>query len=197
MKKNYTQPTYFLVVDDVTINSNIIEECFVCDIDKCKGACCTLEDAYGAPLTLEETETLNKIYPVVKKYLSKINQDIIEKFGLFEEIYGGYNTQTVEEKDCVFVYLENDNAKCAIEKAYFNGEIKFRKPISCHLFPIRRNKFASDILKGDLLRICEPALEKGLELNVPIYEFCKESLIQLYGKRWYNKLLKEIKKIKK
>ncbi len=182
------QPVYFIKVDDVTVSSTIIDEYFECNLEKCKGACCTIENAYGAPITVEEANILDNIKEKLYKYLPEKHSDIIKKYGPFEVIKGQYHTRTFEEKECVFVYYDNNIAKCAIEKAYLEGEITFRKPISCHLFPIRKINFGEDILRAEFLSICESALKRGLDSKKPVYEFCKESLIRLYGIKWFEKL---------
>ncbi len=186
---------YFIKVEDVTVSSTVIDEYFHCDLEKCKGACCTIENAYGAPITFEEADILEKIKVKLYKYLPEKHVEILKKFGAFEIHKGLYHTRTFEDKECVFVFYDNNIAKCAIEKAYLNGEIDFRKPISCHLFPIRKISFGSDVLRAEFLKICEPALSNGLDSKTLVYEFCKDALIRLYGKNWFEKLNNAIKKL--
>lgn len=188
---------YFIKVDEVTISSTVIEEYFQCDLEKCKGACCTIENAYGAPITLEEVNILIDIQDKLVKYLPSKHVEILNKYGPYEVHKGFYHTRTFEDKECIFVYYQNSIARCAIENAYLNGEVEFRKPISCHLFPIRKINFGNDVLRAEFLSICEAAIERGLDSKIPVYEFCKESLTRLYGKRWFNKLELEIKKLKR
>jgi hypothetical protein len=38
---------------------------------------------------------------------------------------------------CVYGVLEHGVVKCGIEKACNDHRISFKKPISCHLYPIR------------------------------------------------------------
>ncbi|MDP4173401.1 MAG: DUF3109 family protein [Bacteroidota bacterium] len=182
-------------IDDVLLNREITDVKFVCDLCKCKGACCTMESEYGAPLLKEEIDIIEKTLPIVKEYLPKEHVEEIEKNGFWEEKSGELLTRSLNDRACVFVYYENDGiAKCAIEKAYKDGKISFIKPISCHLFPIRVSKFGGDILRYEKINECEMALENGSKLNVTIAEFCKDSLLRLYGKKWYNKLSGEVKK---
>lgn len=188
---------YFIKVDDITVSSTIIEEYFQCDLEKCKGACCTIENAYGAPITFEEANILENLKEKLYKYLPDKHIEILKKYGVFETHKGLYHTRTYEEKECVFVYYDNNIAKCAIEKAYLSGEINFRKPISCHLFPIRKISFGSDVLRAEFLSICESAMKNGLDSKMPVYEFCKEALIRLYGSSWFEKLKNAIKKLKR
>lgn len=181
---------YFINVEEITLNNSVVDEYFQCDLEKCKGACCTLENAYGASLTLEETNILTEVFHKVLNYLPEKNQTLLKKYGPFEVHKGNYHTRTIDERECIFVYYENEIAKCSLEKAYLKNEIDFRKPISCHLFPIKRNHFGSDVLSAEFLKICEPAFSKGLDLKMTVYEFCKDSLIRLYGKSWFEKLKK-------
>lgn len=188
---------YFIKVDDVTVSSTIIDEYFKCDLTKCKGACCTIENALGAPITFEESNILVDIKEKLYKYLPEKNVELLKKYGPFEVHKGLYHTRTLDEKECIFVYFEDGIARCAIEKAFLNNEINFRKPISCHLFPIRKINFGQDVLRAEFISICESALHNGLDSKTPVYEFCKDSLIRLYGIKWYEKLLRIINKLKR
>lgn len=188
---------YFIKIEDVTVSSTVIDEFFQCDLNKCKGACCTIENAYGAPITIEEANILEGIKENLYKYLPEKHVELLKKYGAFEIHKGLYHTRTFEDKECVFVYYDKDIAKCAIEKAYLEGEIDFRKPISCHLFPIRKISFGNDVLRAEFLSICEDAIKSGLDWKIPVYEFCKESLIRLYGTKWFEKLKSTINKLKR
>jgi hypothetical protein len=148
-----------------------------------------LESELGAPVKKEEIEEIEKILPVIKKYLIQKNIDEIEKNGFYEMKDGEILITSVNNHDCVFSFYDNTIAKCAIERAYFDGKVEFRKPISCHLFPIRVTDFSGDVLRYEKFSECAPALEKGKEENITIAEFCKDSLIRLYGEDWYNKLM--------
>jgi hypothetical protein len=176
-------------INDVLVRDEIVEIPFSCDLKKCKGACCTLESELGAPVTKAEIEEIEKILPVIKEYLKQINIDEIEEKGFFEIKDDEMMITSVNNRDCVFSFWENGIAKCAIERAYFDGKVQFRKPISCHLFPIRVTDFSGDVLRYEKFSECAPALEKGKEENITIVEFCKDSLIRLYGEDWYNKLM--------
>lgn len=176
-------------INDVLVRDEIVEIPFSCDLKKCKGACCTLESELGAPVKKEEVEEIKNILPIVKKYLAQTNIDEIEEKGFYEVKDGEIMITSVNNRDCVFSFWDNGIAKCAIERAYFDGKVSFRKPISCHLFPIRVTDFNGDVLRYEKFSECYPALEKGKEDNVVIAEFCKDSLTRLYGEEWYNKLL--------
>lgn len=180
-----------VTVNGVLIRNEVINKKFCCDLEKCKGACCTFESDYGAPLLKEEISIIQNILNKVTKYLSQANIDYIEKYGFYEENETGIYTKGINKRDCVFVYYDEQSiAKCAIEKAFYNGDIDFKKPISCHLFPIRIHDFGGDILVFENFVGCAPALENGNKLNIPTYKFCKDALIRKYGENWYNELVK-------
>lgn len=176
-------------INDVLVRDEIVEIPFSCDLKKCKGACCTLDSELGAPIKKEEVEEIENILPIVREYLDKRNIVEIENRGFYEIKDGELLINSINNKDCVFSYWQNDVAKCAIERAYFDGKIQYRKPISCHLFPIRVSDFGGDVLRYEKFSECAPALENGKIENVTIAEFCKDSLIRLYGEQWYNKLM--------
>jgi hypothetical protein len=176
-------------INDVLVRDEIVEIPFSCDLKKCKGACCTLESELGAPVNKVEIDEIRKILPIVKKYLTQTNIDEIEKYGFYETKDKEMMITSVNNHDCVFSYWDNGIAKCAIERAHFDGKVDFRKPISCHLFPIRVTDFSGDVLRYEKFSECAPALEKGKEDNITIAEFCKDSLTRLYGEDWYNKLM--------
>lgn len=176
-------------INKVLVRKEIVEIPFNCDLNRCKGACCTLESELGAPVKKEEISILENILPEVKKYLPERNINAIEHNGFYEEKSGEFLLKSLNNRECVFVVCENDIAKCAIEKAYFDGKVKFRKPISCHLFPIRVSDFGGDILRYEKFSECSPALEKGKAENTTIAEFCKESLVRSYGENWYSQLM--------
>ncbi len=178
-------------VEDVLIRTEITEMNFACDLEKCKGACCTLESEYGAPLLEEEVEKIDKILDIIYEYIPDNHKEKIKKDRFYEFKDGELMTNSLNKKACVFVYYENDIAKCGIERAFLDGKIDFRKPISCHLFPIRVSKFGGDVLRYEKFSQCSPALEKGDKQNIKLVNFCKDSLKRLYGDKWYS-ILKEI-----
>ena len=183
-----------IMIRNTVISSDIAEKMFVCDLEKCKGACC-VEGDLGAPLAESELATLEQIYPIVKPYLSKAGIDAIEKQGLYiKDWEGDYSTTTIDEKECAFaIYDKNKHLKCGIEQAYLDGKTDFKKPISCHLYPIRVTKYDEfEALNYDRWSICKDACTLGEKLGVPVYQFLKEPLIRAYGLKWYSELKKEI-----
>lgn len=183
-------------VGHTLVSDDVIEEAFVCDLHKCKGACC-VEGDLGAPLTMDELPLIEEIIPLVKEYLSKEAVDVLEKEGgyLLDED-GDYSTTTINNRECAFAYYdERKILKCSIEQAHKDGKTDFKKPISCHLYPIRISKLPEfDALNYDRWKICAPACDLGKELKVPVYKFLKEPLIRKYGEGWYQELEEVVKK---
>jgi hypothetical protein len=179
-------------VEDVLVRPEVADTYFACDLEKCKGACCTLESEFGAPLLDEELKILEDILPIVKKYLPEEHIEEIEKNGFYAVKSGEPMTQTINREACVFVYFDGDIAKCAIEKAFNNNEISFRKPLSCHLFPIRVSRFGDEVLRYEKFSECHPALENGAKQKVTIAQFCKDSLIRAFGSNWYSSFMKKV-----
>lgn len=175
-------------IDEVLVREEIVNTCFHCDLDACKGACCTLESEFGAPLLEEEISEIQNVLDVVYPYLPDEHIKEIKKRGFFERKQGDLMVNSVNNRACVFVYFDNGIAKCAIEKAYFEGKVEFRKPISCHLFPIRISRLGGDVVRYEEFSDCAPALQLGNEKKINILNFCKESLTRKYGKKWYQKL---------
>ena len=181
-------------VNDIMVRNEIADTPFICDLNKCKGGCCTFESDYGAPLRQEEIGKINGILDIVMHYLSQRNIDEIEETGFYIEEDGELLISSIDNKECVFVYYDDGIAKCSIEKAFVEGKTDFKKPISCHLFPIRIADFGGDVLRFEKFEECNPALEKGTEENVTVAEFCEEALERHYGEQWYSDLKKAIGK---
>ena len=183
------------IVDETIISEDIFEKKFICDLDKCKGACCVEGDA-GAPLEPEEVDIIAKYYDVFKAYMTEKGIEQVDNNGFYvRDDAGTILTPLIGQRECVYVYFDNGVAKCAIEKAYIEGLIKFKKPISCHLYPIR-------IIKLDTMEavnyhdwdICKDACKKGKECNTSAFQFLKEPLIRKYGIEWYYELENMINK---
>jgi hypothetical protein len=176
-------------IDNTLISDEVLEKKFVCELSSCKGACC-VDGESGAPLGEEEKTILDKIFPKVKAYLRPEGISAIEKQGKYT--YDSDNdlvTPLIEGKECAYVVFENGIAKCGIEKAYMDGAVSFKKPISCHLFPIRIAKTRYyQTLNYERIKICRPATKCGNQLNVPVYKFLKAPLIRKFGEKWYEML---------
>lgn len=182
-----------IAIDNVLVSDLVAEAQFVCDLSKCKGGCCEDGDA-GAPLSKEELEIINEIYEDIKPYMTEEGIRWVEKFGRYTyDREFGWVTPTINGKICAYGYRDEKGIiKCSIEQAYRDGKISFKKPISCHLYPIivREGK------KGDFDRmnyepretLCKAACTLGKALKVPVYEFLKEPIIRKYGEEFYEAL---------
>lgn len=183
------RPT-ILQVGDVLLTSDILTEPFCCDYAKCKGICCIEGDA-GAPVTLDEVGEIEQALDAVWDTLSAQAQAVIDKQGVsYVDSEGDLVTSIVGGKDCVFTCYQERNCMCALECAYQQGSSNFRKPISCSLYPIREKQFSNGTVGLNYSRwdICRDAIEKGRELNMPLYRFLEQPLIQRFGKKWYEEL---------
>lgn len=182
-------------IEDKLVADDIIENDFVCNLSACKGACCVKGDA-GAPVEEAEEQILEEIYSEVKPYLRDEGINAIEEQGKtvrssFDEI----ETPLVNGEECAYVtFDDHGTALCGIEKAYRDGKINFKKPISCELYPIRLTKLTSVVaLNYDRWNICDPACRLGDELQVPIYKFAREALVRKFGEQWYQRLENALK----
>ena len=183
----------FIEIDNILVNEEVLRKKFTCDLSKCKGACCTMESDYGAPLLGSEIEKIENVMHIVKKYLPRKNLKYLKRNKFWYELDGELMIASIDRRECVFAYYEGDVAKCAIEKAYYKKGTDFIKPISCHLFPIRINKFGGDVLKFEYYSECSEALKYGEETKITVAQFCKDGLVRMYGSEWYEKLMKPTK----
>ncbi|HKK12916.1 MAG TPA: DUF3109 family protein, partial [Flavobacteriaceae bacterium] len=162
------------------VSEDIIKADFVCNLSACKGACCIDGDA-GAPLEEEETKIMNEIYPKVKPFLRQEGIEAIEKQGTFITTEDGeLETPLIDGADCAYVFFnEKGVALCAIEEANNRGEVDWKKPISCHLYPVRVKDYSEfSAVNYHKWEICDDACALGKELQVPVYKFVKQALIR-------------------
>lgn len=176
-------------LDKTIISLDVFEEYFVCDIDKCKGICC-FEGNSGAPLTDEEISIIENDLEKILPYVSSRGVEAIKKNNFYyQDLDFEIVTTLIDNDECAFAIIENGNYKCAIEKAWEEGKITFQKPISCHLYPIRIQKYHNyDAINYSKWDICKHACLKGKKLKVSVKDFLKAPLIRKYGEEWYNKL---------
>lgn len=179
-----------LEIGRAIISLDILEKKFLCDLLKCKGACCVEGDS-GAPVTEEEVKAIQEVYPEIKGYLPENHQAEIEKQGFAViDIDGDLVTPLVNNEQCVYSVKENGILKCGIEKAFLDGKTTFRKPVSCHLFPIRITEYKRfDAVNYEQIDICQPGRECGKSEKLPLFVFLKEPLIRKYGQDWYDQLV--------
>jgi hypothetical protein len=179
-----------LAIQKTLVSLDLLERYFVCDLSACKGACCIKGDA-GAPLTEEEINLLENIVEDILPFLDEEGKDVIAKKGVFEiDVDGDKGTALLENGRCSFALVdENGMVSCGIEKAETAGKVNFKKPISCHLYPVRITEHeAYDAVNYSKWDICKPACDCGAKLNVPLYRFLKKALIRKYGNEWYEEL---------
>lgn len=180
-----------IAIDDTLISEDLLDKKFVCDLNACKGACCVEGDS-GAPLDKEELPQLEAVVEQVKPYMTKKGLKAVQKHGAYVvDGDGDYTTTLVGPgKECAFVVFDEQNiAKCAIEQAYRDGKISWRKPISCYLYPVRITRHKGyDAVNYHKWNICKPACSCGQKLDVAVYKFLKSPLIEKYGENWYRQL---------
>ena len=172
------------------VSENLIDKDFVCNLSACKGACCIDGDA-GAPLNKEETNILDDIYPKIKSFLRKEGIEAIEKQGTWiTSDFGELETPLINGADCAYVIFDDKNtALCAIEEAYNQGIVDWKKPVSCHLYPVRVKEYSEfAAVNYDKWEICDDACSLGKELQVPVYKFVKQALVRKFGQNWYDEL---------
>ena len=176
-------------IDKTIVSIDVVEKKFVCDLEKCRGYCCVHGES-GAPLENEEADILEDIYPHIRGFLRKEGIKAIEKQGT--SVVDNDNervTPLIMGKECAYAVFEKGIAGCGIEKAYEQGATGFRKPLSCHLYPIRIKKFHDfEAVNYDRWSICEPAREAGIRKNVPVFRFVREAIIRKFGAEYFKKL---------
>ena len=182
-----------IAIDNVLVSDQIIKEQFVCDLNSCKGACCVDGDA-GAPLNKNELKNIDEVFDKVLPYLNEESKMELNKQGRY--VYDkefGWVTPAINGGICVYATTDKWNiVKCGIEQAYNDGKVKWKKPISCHLFPVRislsKNKKTEYVNYEPRPTLCAPACTLGEKLKVPVYQFLKEPLIRKYGEEFYEAL---------
>ncbi len=174
-------------IDNVLVSSDIFTERFCCDLDACKGECCVEGDA-GAPVTMDEVAGIEDALETVWPSLTASAQAVIDRQGVaYTDEEGDLVTSIVGGKDCVFTCHEGGCCFCALEKAYREGRIRFCKPVSCALYPIREITMGNGTVGLNYHRwdVCRAAVAKGRALDIPVYKFLKEPLTRRFGAEWY------------
>jgi len=182
-----------IAIDSVLISEDVVEAQFVCDLSKCKGGCCEDGDA-GAPLTGEELDEIRNAYEKVKDLIPKEGLQEIERTGLYRyDKEFGWVTPTVNGGICAYGFRDEKGIiKCSFEEAYNRGTIPWKKPISCHLYPIKvkKSKYEGyDMMNYEPREsLCSPGCAQGKKLKVPVFRFLKEAIIRKYGLEFYEGL---------
>jgi hypothetical protein len=180
-----------IAIDNALISDEVVEAKFVCDLHKCKGGCCEDGDA-GAPLEKEEKKILDENYEAVKPYMTRQGIEEVERKGkyLYDREFG-WVTPTINGEICAYGFRDKQGIiKCAIEQAYNDGKLGWKKPLSCHLYPIKISKSKEYTMVNYEPResLCKAACSLGKKLKVPVYQFLKEPLIRKFGEDFYNAL---------
>jgi hypothetical protein len=178
-----------LEIGRTVVSLDILEKKFLCDLLKCKGACCVEGDS-GAPVTPDEVRIIEESYSEFESYIPENHRKAIKDQGFAViDIEGDLVTPLVDNLQCAYSFEEKGIIKCGIEKAFLDGKITFRKPVSCHLFPIRITEYKRfDAVNYEQIDICQPGRDCGKSEKLPVYVFLKEPLIRKYGEEWYEQL---------
>ncbi|HUN21400.1 MAG: DUF3109 family protein [Muribaculaceae bacterium] len=179
-----------LQIGDTLVSLDLAERFFCCDLDACHGECCIEGDA-GAPITENEKKELERLLPEINDELLPQAQEVIRRQGVsYVDEEGDMVTSIIDGRNCVFTcFAPGGMCQCAIEKAYRDGRVAMRKPISCYLYPLRITEYPSfTAVNYHRWKICRPAEALGRKLGLRLYQFLKEPLIQRFGKEWYDEL---------
>ena len=178
-----------LEIGKTLISLDVIQKRFCCNLAACKGACCVHGDS-GAPLRDDEVEILEKNFGLISEYMSEEGLAAVSEQGFsVVDTDGDVVTPLINKGECAYVKFENGIAMCSIEKAFIEGKTGWKKPLSCHLYPIRIKGYKRyDAVNYDKWEICNPAVEKGEKLGLPLYLFVKDALVRAYGQEWFDQL---------
>ena len=177
-------------IDDKIVSLDLLRECFACDLGACKGACC-VEGNAGAPLEMDEVDTLEEEYENYKPYMTAEGIAEVERQGfMVVDADGDYTTPLVGDAECAYSYCENGVTLCAVERAWAEGKTSFRKPVSCHLYPIRVVRFSNGTVGLNYHRwyVCAGARMCGKKQGVPVYRSLREAIVRRFGEEFYKAL---------
>ncbi len=178
-----------LLIGEAVVEDDVVLSRFRCDLEACKGACCCIEGGRGAPLEDDEVLEVEKAFPHARPFLSREHLSRIAEAGLWEGTRGDYVTTCLNDRACVFVFYEEGIARCSFERAFLEGATDWRKPLSCHLFPIRVRRADTDHVRYERIAECDPGRRCGDREGVPLPEFLREPLIRSFGDAWYRRLM--------
>jgi len=179
-------------IGSTLVSDDLLTEAFVCDLNACKGACC-VEGEYGAPLTQDEADELAHLQDQIAPYLSDEGKATIAEQGAWitgED--GELETPLMPTGHCAYVIEDADKKlKCGLETVHQEGVLSFKKPLSCHLYPVRVQQYSSfEAVNYHRWDICGAACALGSSLKVKVYVFVKEALVRKFGEEWYAALEK-------
>ncbi len=175
-------------VDHVLVSDDLLDAPFACNLGACLGGCC-VQGTAGAPLEKDERGMLESALPTVAHLLTPEARATIARQGVWEETAPGhYNTTCVEGGQCVFVTFEGRVAKCALQHVHAQGKIDFPKPLSCHLYPIRVERYDDlEVLNYEQIGLCAPARRHGARIGLQAADLLEEPLTRRYGQAWYER----------
>jgi hypothetical protein len=182
-----------IAINNILVSDDVVSEQFVCDLNKCKGGCCEDGDS-GAPLADEELVLLRGFIDEIRPYLTPEGLEVLEREGLYTyDQEFGWVTPTIGGRMCAYGFRDKAGIiKCGIEQAYLDQKISWKKPISCHLFPVKitrskrqKQEYVNYEPREDL---CQAACKLGRQLKVPVYVFLKDALVRKYGPEFYSSL---------
>ena len=185
-------------IGEAIVSQDIFDRQFVCNLARCKGMCCVYGQS-GAPLADDEIPILEDVYPKVKPCMTPAGVAAVERHGVYvTDFEGDKVTPLINDwEDCAYAVTEKGTVYCAIEKAFIAGEIHFRKPVSCHLYPIRITKYDDfEAVNYHRWDVCDEALTLGKKQGTPLYVFLKEPLIRKYGAQWYGELCRAAEQLR-
>ncbi len=185
-----------IIIEETIVSDAFLQAQFVCDLPRCKGDCCVSGDA-GAPLEENEISLLEDYLDDIKPFMLPEGINVVDADGVYDyDEMGNLVTPLINGSACAFAgFHSNGTSFCAIEKAFLAGKIDFKKPISCHLYPVRLVEKDGFIhINYHQWSICVPAIRKGNKDAVQLYKFLKEPLVRRFGEDWYLRLVKEIQK---
>jgi len=178
-----------LQIDHTLVSRDLLEVRFCCDLGDCRGRCCVEGDS-GAPLSPDEIPMMEACQDQVRPYLSQAALDVLDRVGVcVTDADGDVVTPLVEGRECIYTVFSGDQAMCAFELAFLDGKSTFRKPLSCHLYPVRITSYRDyDAVNYHRWDLCKAACRLGAKKEVPLYVFLREPLIRKYGPSWYEQL---------
>jgi hypothetical protein len=178
-------------IRDKILSLEIFETSFLCNLEICKGNCCIYGDS-GAPLNEDETGILEAEYMNFKSFITTEGRKSIEQKGKWlVDRDGDLVTPLIEGKECAYAVIEKGIARCGIENAWKNGKTSFRKPVSCHLYPVRISKLGTlTALNYHRWSVCKPATQTGNVRGISLYVFLKDALIRAFGEAFYKEMEK-------
>lgn len=172
------------------VTSELFTRRFACDLGRCLGACC-YEGVSGAPITPDEARQIERAWTSVAEHLPAQHTQIVADAGFaVTDRDGDLVTPLVAGRQCAYAHRADGGAwTCAIEEAWREGHCELRKPLSCHLYPIRVTRRAGiDTLDYDRQHICRSAETAGDDSGTPLFRFLREAITRAYGGDFFHEL---------